>query len=127
MKRSIARRFLMWMLVLDLIGAGAVQSAHAGLVSTETAIASQQHAALVTRVQTKLARDDLQARFLQLGVAPADVDQRLAGLTDSELDALDRQINALPAGGNALAVVGIVFLVLLLLEVVGVLDIFKKP
>jgi len=32
----------------------------------------------------------------------------------------------LPAGADALAVIGIVFLVLLILELVGVIDIFKK-
>ena len=32
----------------------------------------------------------------------------------------------LPAGGDALAIIGIVFLVLIILEVVGVIDIFKK-
>jgi uncharacterized membrane protein (Fun14 family) len=31
-----------------------------------------------------------------------------------------------PAGGDALAVIGIVFLVLLILELTGVIDIFKK-
>jgi hypothetical protein len=32
----------------------------------------------------------------------------------------------MPAGGDALAIIGIVFLVLLILEAVGVTDIFKK-
>ena len=36
------------------------------------------------------------------------------------------QLADLPAGGDALAVVGALFLVLLILEVVGVIDIFKK-
>ena len=31
-----------------------------------------------------------------------------------------------PAGGDALAVIGIVFVVLVILELVGVIDIFKK-
>jgi hypothetical protein len=35
---------------------------------------------------------------------------------------LDRQI----AGGDAIAVIGVVFLVLLILELVGVTDIFKS-
>jgi uncharacterized membrane protein (Fun14 family) len=32
----------------------------------------------------------------------------------------------MPAGGDALAIIGIVFLVLMILEAVGVIDIFKK-
>lgn len=36
------------------------------------------------------------------------------------------QVDRLPAGGSALAVIGVVFVVLLILELVGVIDIFKK-
>jgi uncharacterized membrane protein (Fun14 family) len=35
-------------------------------------------------------------------------------------------MDQMPAGGDALAVIGIVFLVLIILELVGVIDIFKK-
>jgi len=31
-----------------------------------------------------------------------------------------------PAGGDVIAIIGVVFLVLIILEVVGVIDIFKK-
>ena len=41
--------------------------------------------------------------------------------SSSFADRLDRA----PAGGDALEVVGLVFLVLLILELVGVIDIFK--
>jgi hypothetical protein len=60
-------------------------------------------------------------------VAPADVEARIAALTDAELNTLATQMADLPAGGDsALVVIGIVFLVLLILEAVGVIDIFKK-
>jgi uncharacterized membrane protein (Fun14 family) len=36
------------------------------------------------------------------------------------------QVAEAPAGASALAVIGVVFLVLLILEAVGVIDIFKK-
>jgi uncharacterized membrane protein (Fun14 family) len=39
---------------------------------------------------------------------------------------LAERMDTLPAGGDALAIIGIVFLVLIILEVVGVIDIFKK-
>jgi hypothetical protein len=50
----------------------------------------------------------------------------VAALTDEELRKLARQVGDAPAGGSALAVIGVVFLVLLILEAVGVIDIFKK-
>jgi hypothetical protein len=36
------------------------------------------------------------------------------------------RLEELPAGGDLLAVVGITFVVILILELVGVIDIFKK-
>jgi len=50
----------------------------------------------------------------------------VAALTDSELRTLAGQMAEMPAGADALAVIGIVFLVLLILEAVGVIDVFKK-
>ena len=68
----------------------------------------------------------MRAQFVALGVDPAQVETRVAALTDSELRTLAGQIAEAPAGADALAVIGIVFLVLLILEAVGVIDIFKK-
>jgi hypothetical protein len=61
-----------------------------------------------------------------LGVDPAQVESRVAALTDAELSRLAGQMSEMPAGGDALAVIGIVFIVLLILELTGVIDIFKK-
>jgi len=61
-----------------------------------------------------------------MGVDAAQVDSRIAAMTDAELRSLAGEIENLPAGADALAVIGIVFLVLLILEAVGVLDIFKS-
>ena len=54
------------------------------------------------------------------------VEGRLDALSDAELATLAGQIGEAPAGGDALAVIGIVFVVLIILELVGVIDIFKK-
>ena len=57
---------------------------------------------------------------------PTTVDARVAALTDSELRTLADRMDAMPAGGDFLAIVGLVFVVLMILEFVGVIDIFKK-
>jgi hypothetical protein len=59
-------------------------------------------------------------------VDAAAIDQRVASLDDSELAALARQMQDAPAGGDVFALIGVVFVVLLILELVGVIDIFKK-
>jgi hypothetical protein len=77
-------------------------------------------------VNAALARDQVREQLVALGVDPAQVESRVAALTDGELRALADKVADAPAGGDALAVIGIVFIVLLILEAVGVIDIFKK-
>ena len=56
-----------------------------------------------------------------------DASQRIASLNDADLNLMNQKLDQLPAGGDAfLAVIGIVFIVLLILEITGVIDIFKK-
>ncbi len=69
-------------------------------------------------------RDRLQA----LGVDPADAATRAAALPDAELARLAKGADSLPAGGDdsPLAVIGIVFLVLLLLDYLDVIHVFSS-
>ena len=54
------------------------------------------------------------------------VERRVQAMTDAELQAFVERIDQAPAGGDGFALVGVVFIVLIILEVVGVIDIFKK-
>jgi hypothetical protein len=72
------------------------------------------------------ARDDVRQAMERMGVDSSDAQARVASLSDAELMQVQGQIERLPAGGSALAVVGVVFVVLLILELVGVIDIFKR-
>jgi hypothetical protein len=59
-------------------------------------------------------------------VDPIAANERIAALTDEELALLATELESQPAGGSLLGVAGVVFIVLLILELVGVIDIFKK-
>jgi len=121
------RRGCVVLLSASLISLGLQTPAVAGIVGTADAIASVQQQDDLATVRTVLARDDVRGRMLELGVDPAEVDGRLAALTPAELSGLAGDMQKAPAGGDsALAVIGIVFLVLLILEVTGTIDIFKK-
>jgi hypothetical protein len=62
-----------------------------------------------------------------MGVDATAVDTRIASLSDSELQQMATEMQKAPAGGDALlAVVGLVFVVLMILEFTGVIDIFKR-
>lgn len=120
------RRACVALVSVSLVSLGLQTPAAAGIVGTAEAVAAGQAADALATVRGVLARDDVRERMVALGVDPAEVDGRLAALSDSELALLAEQLEQAPAGGDALAVIGIVFLVLMILEFTGVIDIFKK-
>ena len=119
-------RFVIYFVCLAMLNLGSPLVARAELIGTLQAVEASTRAQDLATVNSALARDQVRAQFVALGVDPAQVDTRVAALTDSELRTLAGKISEAPAGADALAVIGIVFVVLLILEMVGVIDIFKK-
>lgn len=105
---------------------GLLPATRAALVPTQTLIESVQTDDPRSRIQTMLSRDDVQMELVRLGVNPDMAERRLATLTPVELQQLQRHMDEMPAGAGALEVIGIVFLVLLILELVGVTNVFNK-
>jgi hypothetical protein len=122
----MSKHLIVYALCLALLNVGSPLVARAELVGTLQAVEASTRAQDLAAVSATLARQEVRAQFAALGVDPAQVDARVAALTDAELRQLSTQMADLPAGADALAVIGIVFLVLLILELVGVIDIFKK-
>jgi len=121
---GIAKRFIAYVLAISLIGVVTPPMAFAGLVGTQEAIALEQNARPLGKIDSVLAEESVRSQLIALGVDPSDAQSRIAALSDSELAELNAKLPDLPAGGSILAVVGIVFVVLLILEVVGVTNVF---
>ena len=116
-----------YVLILNLIAATFPQQALAALIQTPDAIAAQQGAQPIERMTRLLAREDVRAQLVQMGIDPTVAEDRVAALTEAEAAQLQQQLDSLPAGGDSvLAVIGIVFIVLLILELTGVINIFSK-
>jgi hypothetical protein len=120
------RRACVALLSASLVSLGMQAPAVAGVVGTAEAIAARQDDGARALVDATLARADVRAQLDSMGVDPAAIEGRLDALSQAEIAALAGQIEHAPAGGDALAVIGIVFVVLIILELVGVIDIFKK-
>lgn len=120
------RRSCVALVSLSLVSLSVPAPAAAGIVGTADAVAAVQQRDHRAAVQGALARADVREQMVGLGVDPAEVEARIAALTDAEVATLAGRIESAPAGGGALAVVGIVFVVLMILEFTGVIDIFKK-
>jgi hypothetical protein len=119
-------RFVIYFVCLAMLNLGSPLVARAELIGTLQAVEANTRAQDLATVSSALAHDQVRAQFVAFGVDPAQVETRVAALTDSELRTLAGKISEAPAGADALAVIGIVFVVLLILEMVGVIDIFKK-
>jgi hypothetical protein len=126
MNKIIVRKTGIYALILNLFIAGFPQVSFAGLVGTGTAIALQQDQQQQADVHAFLQREDVRKQLIDLGVTPEDAQTRIAQLTTNELRMLHQQIDNLPAGAGVLGIVGAVFVVLIILELVGVIDIFNK-
>lgn len=110
-----------------LIFTGMTSQAVAAVVGTQQALSMEARNVQISVIQAQLARNDVQRAMLQMGVDPGQVQLRIGSLSDTELVQLSEQMETLPAGGDSvLVLVGAVFVVLLILELTGVIDIFKK-
>lgn len=120
------KRSVIYVLCFAVLNLGSPMMANAAMIGTLQAVESGSRAQDLATVNASLAREDVRQQFVALGVDPGQVESRIAALTDAELARLAGQMADMPAGGDALAVIGIVFIVLLILELTGVIDIFKK-
>jgi hypothetical protein len=119
------QRSIVYVLVASLLSLTSPAIVQAEIIGTLAGIESAQREANLAKINGVLAREQVRDQMHALGVEAAQLETRLAALTDAELNQLAQDIDTAPAGG-VLEVIGIVFLVLLILEAVGVIDIFKK-
>ena len=125
MTRSRWRTALVTVIAAAMFNSGLMSAAQAGIVSTDSIVNAERDADL-TSIRAQLQREDVQAQMQKMGVDAASVEARLATLSNSELRDMADQMQKATAGGDVLVLLGAVFVVLLILEFVGVIDIFKK-
>lgn len=125
MQSSGFRATLLRFVSLSLICMGFAQVAPAGMIGTNYLLAEENRDASLSRVETLLAREDVARQLEALGVDETLLVQRLDAMSPAELAELEGMIDQKIAGGDALAIIGAVFLVLLILEVVGVTNVFS--
>ena len=125
MKTSTLRAAAVAVLTLSVANLGFVGSANAAIVDTGALVTTTREANLAT-VRAQLNRADVRQQLESMGVDSSMVDMRVASLNDVELQKMADDMKNAPAGSGALVIIGVVFLVLIVLEFVGVIDIFKR-
>jgi len=125
--KGVVRGALTGVLCLGVLMVMTPAPARAAMIGTEQIIATQTRSDDLNTVNAFMSRQEATAEMEKLGVDPADAQRRVASLSDEELSRLAQNIREQPAGadGGVFVVLGVVFLVLLILELVGVTHIFS--
>ena len=98
--------------------------AQAALIGTDAVIAAQDRQASEAKVRAALARDDVSRQLKKMGVNPDEARQRVAALSDQELASLSDRVDRLPAGGDFFGTIGLIFIILLITDLLGLTKVF---
>jgi len=126
MKFQKMREWVLRAVSLSIVCLGFAQVAPAGMISTGQIVDNEVRANTLSRIELLLAREDVAKQMVALGVEQEQVMARLDAMTTAELIELESRFDEQVVGGDALGIIGAVFLVLLILELVGITDIFKS-
>ena len=131
MLEAIGRRFaarLVTPLAVLVAWMAMPAAAQAGLVGTRTVIEQQAGAVQRAEVRAFLQRSDVREQLRQLGVSPAEAAQRVAALSDSEVQRIHGRIEELPAGqdlvGGLVGLAIFIAVVLLITDIIGITDVY---
>jgi hypothetical protein len=100
--------------------------ARSEVIGAEQFMSVTERRVMVDRIDAVLAQSEVKKELERLGVDPNQTGARIAALSNQELTSLAHDLEELPAGGSVLGTIGVVFIVLLILELVGVINIFNK-
>jgi len=105
-----------------------VGAARADLVTTGQVVEQKAAAGARERLAAVFLRDDVRQQMAALGVDRDEARARLASLSDQEVQEIAGRIDELPAGQGFLAgvliIAGAVLIALVILDLVGVTDVF---
>lgn len=114
------------LLAVMLAWSGALTSLHAsaGVVTTGEMLHAQQVEQDRAAMKRALDRSDVRERLMELGVSPAEVDNRIDALTADELAQLQQEMDDMPAGAGAVGLLAVVVLIFFVTDVLGITDVF---
>ncbi len=117
------KRFISLLLVAAMIG-GQAMPLQAAMIGTDTLLQQEQAQFDREQLVQLLDREEMQQQLQAMGVDKEDAKQRVAQMTDSEVQQLNAQLTNLPAGGDALGLVVLILLVFVITDIIGATDIY---
>ena len=125
---STMKRVMAVLLTLSMLTTYSLP-AYSGVVTTEQLLQQQLESMDRSTLISMLDRDEVRQQLIERGVDPVYAKQRIAALSDAQIDQLKAEIDQLPAGSGVVGILIAVLLVLIILDIIGVTNIFTfiKP
>ncbi|SNS52156.1 hypothetical protein SAMN06265795_103194 [Noviherbaspirillum humi] len=123
MKRTL-RTALVYLAISTSTFVGFTQSVQAAMIGTEQIQAAASAQQNREKIAAAMNRPEVMAQLESMGVNRADAEARVAALTDAEAAQLAGQIDSLPAGGDVLGALVLIFVVLLVTDILGLTKVF---
>jgi len=99
--------------------------AWSGIVTTDQLLQQQLEVLNKSTLVAMLDRDDVRQQLVERGVDPEYARARITALSDAQIEELRDSIDTLPAGSGVVGILVAVLLVLIILDIVGVTNIFS--
>lgn len=123
--RLVIKRSIVYLLAVSFTSLQ-VAPAYAGMVGTQTLIDHAVGKIDRDRLKDALERDEVRKLLAKHGVTTEQAQERIDSLTDAQVSGLAAHFNDEPAGGFIVEAVVVAALVVLILELVGITDIFPQ-
>lgn len=109
--------------LLGFLG-GQLSPSYAAMTSTGSVLEQEQRSVERAELLEMLDREAVQTQLQELGVDAEAAKQRVAAMTVEEIRQLNAHLSEMPAGGDVLGVVLVVFIVFIITDMLGATDIF---
>jgi hypothetical protein len=118
------KHFFVYILLASFTFGGFTQVAQAAMIGTEQVLAASAAQQNQEKIATALNRPEVLAHLEKMGVNKTEAEARVAALTDVEAAKLAGEIDSLPAGGDIVGALILIFVVLLVTDILGLTKVF---
>lgn len=118
LKKMLSMLLSLSLIILPIMPAQAAMVGNAELFGS-TVISADR-----TVLIKALDRDSARQQLAALGISQEQAMERISRMTNQEIAQLNRQLADLPAGGDVLGLIVLIFIVFIITDVIGATDIF---
>lgn len=119
------RKSVTLLVMTTMLSLGVSAPGYAAMIGTDQILAGDSVQQQRDYIREMLNREEIQEQMISLGVNPADAQQRVDAMTESEIQMLAGQLEELPAGGSAVGLLAFVLIVLLITDLLGVTNVYN--